>query len=81
MEIVAVDFGATYTRFAAAKKNGIITHRIIHTTPKNPLEIRRIFKQSFNHLYRLGVSKRAPVGVASIGPSTSGGGLSATRPT
>lgn len=68
MEIVAVDFGATYTRFAAAKKNGIITHRIIHTTPMNPREIRRIFKQSFNHLHRLGVSKRAPVGVASIGP-------------
>jgi len=68
MEIVAVDFGATYTRFAASRRNGTITHRIVHATPKDLQEIRRMFKQSFTYLHKLGVSKKAPVGIASIGP-------------
>lgn len=68
MDVIGIDFGATYTRFGIVTPGGIITKKIVFATPKKPNEINRIFEQGFRFLYSSGISKKSPVGVATVGP-------------
>ncbi|MEM4716066.1 MAG: ROK family protein [Candidatus Caldarchaeum sp.] len=78
MKTIAVDFGATMLRFAVVEKFRIV-RRVVCTTPKTLAELRRVFRNSFNTLYSMGVSRNAPVGIASIGPFEHEGVVKATN--
>ncbi|MEM0348999.1 MAG: ROK family protein [Candidatus Caldarchaeum sp.] len=80
MDIVAVDFGATYTRFAVVTPSGKIRRKIVTTTPKTIPAIKGMFRQGFRILRQTGVSAKAPLGIASIGPLSIKRGLVLNTP-
>lgn len=68
MVTIGIDFGATYTRFGVVSKSGKITKKVVFATPKSAAEIKKSFELAFKYIHGSGISKKAPVGVASIGP-------------
>ncbi|MCX8201573.1 MAG: ROK family protein [Candidatus Caldarchaeum sp.] len=80
MEVIGIDFGASYTRFGIVRPNGMIRKKIVLVTPNKPKEIERIFEMGFRFLHRSGVSKNAPVGVATIGPLSLSEGIVVKTP-
>nr|BAJ48205.1 glucokinase [Candidatus Caldarchaeum subterraneum] len=80
MDAIAVDFGATYTRFAVVSSSGKIRRKIVTATPKTIPAIRAMFKRGFSILRQTGVSAKTPLGIASIGPLSSKRGLVLNTP-
>ncbi|MEM0384353.1 MAG: ROK family protein [Candidatus Caldarchaeum sp.] len=78
MWTIAVDFGASMLRFAVVE-NYRVVRRVVCATPRTLAELRHVFRNSFNILHAMGVSRNAPVGIASIGPFEKEGVVKATN--
>ncbi|MCS6770327.1 MAG: ROK family protein [Candidatus Caldarchaeum sp.] len=78
MKTIAIDFGASYLRFAVVE-NGRILRRVVQPTPSTAAGIASAFRHSFKVLHLSGVSKKTPVGIASIGPFIRDGVIVATN--
>ncbi|MEM2236868.1 MAG: ROK family protein [Candidatus Caldarchaeum sp.] len=67
MKTIAVDLGATYTRFGLLR-DGVILKKIVFRTPTTRKGLTSVFGQAFKIMHQSGASERAAVGIASIGP-------------
>ncbi len=72
MKVIGVDFGATYLRFGIVE-NGVVLKKVVFATPKTAGGVIDAFRKAFKILHSSGISKKSPVGIATIGPLSAGG--------
>ncbi|GBC68736.1 Glucokinase [archaeon HR01] len=66
-EAIAIDFGATWTRMAVVTRSGGIREMRRWKTPKSRKEIKDEIVRHVLEFHRLGVDRKAAVGIAAIG--------------